>query len=410
MYKECIINKIILVALMTFSFAQELDKTDHIYNSMKARVESSSRSGQKVFWDYFGGETCTFCPAVDMAFDQLLDDYPDDVVLISWADPYWTPYTDNALCIYIDQIGDCHDVRENYYDMTTSRPHYRRQGNQWSSTGGGITSADSAQIYDATIQPATVNALGSETPYEIALNGYRDSLTIFYEITLTMDSYASSENIMLEIVFVEDKVPTWYSGDGLIHNVRNLARHWVNTENVTIQNEGESQIFSGEMLMMDHNLWQISDDDPWNPDNMKLVAIVQDNISGDIHQAMQLNVNDFDIDNDGVGNSDDNCFSIYNPTQEDADGDENGGDACDPCDNANIFLDGNAYGDYWWYGGLDPTFTFKLDIFDIYRLMEVVEADDVESCGYEAGDLTGEGETNIFDVYALIALIMDGEI
>ncbi len=410
MYKECIINKIILVALMTFSFSQELDKTDHIYNSMKARVESSSRSGQKVFWDYFGGETCTFCPAVDMAFDQLLDDYPDDVVLISWADPYWTPYTDNALCIYIDQIGDCHDVRENYYDMTTSRPHYRRQGNQWSSTGGGITSADSAQIYDATIQPATVNALGSETPYEIALNGYRDSLTIFYEITLTMDSYASSENIMLEIVFVEDKVPTWYSGDGLIHNVRNLARHWVNTENVTIQNEGESQIFSGEMLMMDHNLWQISDDDPWNPDNMKLVAIVQDNISGDIHQAMQLNVNDFDIDNDGVGNSDDNCFSIYNPTQEDADGDENGGDACDPCDNANIFLDGNAYGDYWWYGGLDPTFTFKLDIFDIYRLMEVVEADDVESCGYEAGDLTGEGETNIFDVYALIALIMDGEI
>ncbi len=410
MYKECIINKIILVALMTFSFSQELDKTDHIYNSMKARVESSSRSGQKVFWDYFGGETCTFCPAVDMAFDQLLDDYPDDVVLISWADPYWTPYTDNALCIYIDQIGDCHDVRENYYDMTTSRPHYRRQGNQWSSTGGGITSADSAQIYDATIQPATVNALGSETPYEIALNGYRDSLTIFYEITLTMDSYASSENIMLEIVFVEDKVPTWYSGDGLIHNVRNLARHWVNTENVTIQNEGESQIFSGEMLMMDHNLWQISDDDPWNPDNMKLVAIVQDNISGDIHQAMQLNVNDFDIDNDGVGNSDDNCFSIYNPTQEDADGDENGGDACDPCDNANIFLDGNAYGDYWWYGGLDPTFTFKLDIFDIYRLMEVVEADDVESCGYEAGDLTGEGETNIFDVYALIALIMDGGI
>ena len=401
-------NKIFSILLITLPLSQNLDPVDILYNNIKTRIESPSRSSQRIFWDYFGGETCTFCPAVDMAFDQLMDDYPDDVVLVTWADPYWSPYTDAELCIYIDEIGDCHDVRENYYNMTTSRPHYRRQGNQWSSTGGGITSADSAQIYDATIQPATENALGSETPYVIALNGYRDSLTISYEITLTMDSYASSENIMLEIVFVEDKVPMLFSGDGLVHNVRNLARHWVSTETITIESEGESQIFSGEILMMDHNLWQISDDDPWNPDNMKLVAIVQDNISGDIYQSMQLNVNDFDIDNDGVSNSDDNCLSIYNPNQADVDGDENGGDACDPCDNANIFLDGNASGDYWWYGGSDPTFTFKLDIFDIYRLMEIVEEDDIESCGYEAGDITGEGEVNIFDVYALITFVMEG--
>ena len=401
-------NKIFSILLVTFPLSQNLDPVDILYDNIKTRIESTSRSSQRIFWDYFGGETCTFCPAVDMAFDQLMDDYPDDVVLVTWADPYWSPYTDAELCIYIDEIGDCHDVRENYYNMTTSRPHYRRQGNQWSSTGGGITSADSAQIYDATIQPATVNALGSETPYVIALNGYRDSLTISYEITLTMDSYASSENIMLEIVFVEDKVPMFFSGDGLVHNVRNLARHWVSTETITIESEGESQIFSGEILMMDHNLWQISHDDPWNPHNMKLVAIVQDNISGDIYQSMQLNVNDFDIDNDGVGNSDDNCLSIYNPNQADVDGDENGGNACDPCDNANIFLDGNASGDYWWYGGSDPTFTFKLDIFDIYRLMEIVEEDDIESCGYEAGDITGEGEVNIFDVYALITFVMEG--
>ena len=401
-------NKIFSILFISLPLAQNLDQVDILYNNIKTRIESPSRSSQRIFWDYFGGETCTFCPAVDMAFDQLMDDYPDDVVLITWADPYWSPYTDAELCIYIDEIGDCHDVRENYYNMTTSRPHYRRQGNQWSSTGGGITSADSAQIYDATIQPATVNALGSETPYQIALNGYRDGLTISYEITLTMDSYASSENIMLEIVFVEDKVPMFFSGDGLVHNVRNLARHWVSTETITIESEGESQIFSGEILMMDHNLWQISHDDPWNPHNMKLVAIVQDNISGDIYQSMQLNVNDFDIDNDGVGNSDDNCLSIYNPNQADVDGDENGGNACDPCDNANIFLDGNASGDYWWYGGSDPTFTFKLDIFDIYRLMEIVEEDDIESCGYEAGDITGEGEVNIFDVYALITFVMEG--
>ena len=125
--------------------------------------------------------------------------------------------------------------------------------------------------------------------------------------------------------------------------------------------------------MMDHDLWQVSNDPPWDPENMKLVVIVQDNGSGDIYQSMELNVNEFDIDNDGVPNQDDNCFFVYNPNQQDADGDENGGDACDPCDNANVFLGGNANGDYWWYGGNDPSFSYQIDIFDFYRLLEIVE-------------------------------------
>ena len=95
-----------------------------------------------------------------------------------------------------------------------------------------------------------------------------------------------------------------------------------------------------------------------------------------------------------------------NPSQEDVDGDDNGGDACDPCDNANIFVTGNVYGDYWEYNGQDPS--FNVDIFDIYRLMEIVDAGELEGCGYEAGDLTGEGEVSIFDIYALVGYIMDG--
>ena len=391
---------------MTFSLAQDLDHTDILYNEIKNRIESSSRSGQRIFWDYFGGETCTYCPAVDMAIDQLMDDYPDDVVTILWADPYWSPFTDSDLCIYIDAIGQCHDVREDYYNMTTSRPHYRLQGNQWHGTGGGITSSDSANIYDNTILPTTLSAMGAETPYTFALNGYRDSLTIYYDITLTMDAYGPANGMVVEIVFVEDKVPLFYTGDDLVHEVRNLARHWVGNESITIENEGESQVFSGEMLMMDHTLWQLSDDDPWNPDSMKLVVIAQNINNGYIHQSMQMNVNEFDIDNDGVPNRVDNCMFESNPSQEDVDGDDNGGDACDPCDNANIFVTGNVYGDYWEYNGQDPS--FNVDIFDILRLIEIVETNDVESCGFEAGDLTLEGEVSIFDIYALVGYIMDG--
>ena len=401
--------KLLLMAIFTtFPLAQSLDPSDILFDKMEKVLQSSSRDGRKVFWDYFGGESCTFCPAVDMALSQIMDDYPDEVTVIYWADPSWSPFTDSELCIYVNQIGDCHDVREGYYNMTTSRPHYRLQGNVWNGTGGGITSSDSASIYDGTIEPLTSNALGLQSPYRLALNGYRDSLTVFYEISLTMDSYASSADMMIEIVFVEDKVPMYYSGDGLVHEVRNLARHWVGTEPITIEDQGQTQTINGEFLMMDHNLWQVSNDPPWDPENMKLVAIVQDNGSGDIFQSMELNVNEFDIDNDGVSNQDDNCFFVYNPNQQDADGDENGGDACDPCDNANIFTGGNANGDYWWYGGTDPSFSYQINIFDLIKLLEIVESGDNESCGYEAGDVTGEGEVNIFDVYAMITLLMDG--
>ena len=34
----------------------------------------------------------------------------------------------------------------------------------------------------------------------------------------------------------------------------------------------------------------------------------------------------------------------------------------------------------------------------------------MEGCGYEAGDLTFEGDVNTFDIYALVGFIMDGSI
>ena len=88
-------------------------------------------------------------------------------------------------------------------------------------------------------------------------------------------------------------------------------------------------------------------------------------------------------------------------------GDDNGGDACDPCDNANIYVVGNTYGDYFIYDD-DIELSYQVNIFDVFRLLEIVENNDQENCGYEAGDLTGEGEVNIFDAYALLGLIMDG--
>ena len=33
---------------------------------------------------------------------------------------------------------------------------------------------------------------------------------------------------------------------------------------------------------------------------------------------------------------------------------------------------------------------------------------DQESCGYQAGDMTGEGDVNVIDIIALVSMILDG--
>ena len=396
-------RNILPLIILSLSFSQSMDQDNAIYEELKAIVQNSTRSNQRVFFDYFGGEYCTYCPAVSMALSQLLDDYPETVVMVEWADPYWTPSnSDNDDCVYIDQPNACHNVRESYYNMTTARPHVRINGNSWESTGGGITSADSANFYNNVFVPSYENHLGIDSPYEISISGSRDELVVNYEIVLTMDSYQSADNMKLEIVFVEDDVWSYYSGDNSYHDVRNLARHWYRTDDVTIEDPSESQVFSDSFTMMESAIWS---NNAWNPENVKLVAIVQDHGNGDIYQAIQVNVNDFDLD--GLNDAVDNCPATSNPGQEDEDIDGIG-DACDACDNLIQFITGNINGDLWWYDftSLDPS--VNIDIFDVLTLYDLLESGDTESCGYTAGDMNGDGYVNPIDIVALLNLIMNG--
>jgi hypothetical protein len=67
-----------------------------------------------------------------------------------------------------------------------------------------------------------------------------------------------------------------------------------------------------------------------------------------------------------------------------------------------------VFDDLWWYdtGNLDPT--VSVDIFDVLRLADIVTSGDQESCGYQAGDMTGEGDVNVIDIIALVSMILDG--
>lgn len=106
-----------------------------------------------------------------------------------------------------------------------------------------------------------------------------------------------------------------------------------------------------------------------------------------------------DTDDDGILDNVDNCLNDYNPQQNDFDSD-NIGDECDLCDNLNVFIDGNIYGE------IDNQNNYVIDIFDLLVLSDIVTSNDNNSCGYQIGDITNDNNVNIFDVIALVQLII----
>ena len=110
-----------------------------------------------------------------------------------------------------------------------------------------------------------------------------------------------------------------------------------------------------------------------------------------------------DYDEDGVNDPIDNCYSTYNPQQEDIDSDGLG-DACDLCDNENIWVIGNTNGSITTNGDN------HIDIFDVLSLVDIILEDDQESCGFESANVNGDGNVNIIDVITLVQLILSGNI
>ena len=109
-----------------------------------------------------------------------------------------------------------------------------------------------------------------------------------------------------------------------------------------------------------------------------------------------------DVDEDGVLDSDDNCVDIANPNQSDIDFD-GAGDACDPCDNQNIYTFGNIN------GTIDQEGVAIVDIFDIMELVDILLSDDNESCGSEIADMNSDGNQNVVDIIFLVQMLLGGD-
>ena len=66
----------------------------------------------------------------------------------------------------------------------------------------------------------------------------------------------------------------------------------------------------------------------------------------------------------------------------------------------NVVIDGNVYGE------LNDQNNYNIDIFDLLTLIGIIAFDNINSCGFDIGDITGDGNVNMFDVFAIAQMIL----
>jgi len=262
-------------------------------------------------------------------------------------------------------------------------------------TGGGDSGSSSSSWRSNALA-----MIGEETPVTLELNGGIDGFEVDVSVLVSSESNISSANTVLIVAATMDSV--YYAGpNGLLHH------HGVIIEYLTATNTGDAITLDGINDVQMNYEWTLDSNWPnnstvtWDISNLNIVVFVQDYSSKDVYQAEEGRVNEMnnDTDEDGVANSEDNCPDTYNPDQADIDSD-GAGDACDACDNVNVYVVGNINGDV-------EDSAPVIDVIDVLYLLDLIIADEFPGCTGEVADFTGDGIVNYLDAIFLAQYILN---
>ena len=384
-------GKLRTLLTLTFFFVQASQASDLEHENIRKLLDTAVRSNQLVIVeDFTATNWCPYCGTGSLLISDLLDEYPENLISLQWQAESDT--FDPNECLY-NNNANCYDIRPDLYTVT-GIPTEVFNGTD-AVVGVEPVPSDSYQIYTNSV----LNQINNETPYNILINGELDSANVNYVVTISLELDTLIANQYAHIFVVEDSIMAdWsYSIDGNFSDTtgyaRNVVRIW-DSYPLNINEENEFQEYAGSFSLQDQ----------WDSDQIKIVAIVQNSGDNKIYQAERENINTLeahDFDEDGLSGAEDNCPLVYNPNQENID-DDLLGDACDICDNANVWVYGNINGE------VDTDQSYEIDIFDLLTLSDIISSDDTESCGSQISDVNGDGTINQLDIFQFVALVMSG--
>ena len=262
-----------------------------------------------------------------------------------------------------------------------------------------FTGGDDSGSSPSTWRSHALNMIGESTPVTIELSGGIDGYDVDVSVLISSENDLSSQQTRLFIASTMDSV--FYSGaNGLLHHQATIIEMLTSNTGDDITLDGINDVQLNYDWTMDSN-WPNNNSVTWDISDLNIVVFVQNYTSKEVYQAEAGRVNEMnnDTDEDGVANGDDNCPNTYNPDQADIDSD-GAGDACDVCDNANVYVLGNVTGDV---EDNEPV----IDLFDVLYLLDLVLVDNYPGCSGEAADYTGDGVVNYLDAIYLIQYILN---
>ena len=384
-------EKLKTLLTLSFFFVQASQASNLEQENIRELLDSAVRSNQLVIVeDFTATNWCPYCGTGSLLISDLLDEYPENLISLQWQAESDT--FDPSECTY-NNSSNCYDIRPDLYTVT-GIPTEVFNGTD-AVVGVEPVPSDSYQIYTNSV----LNQINNETPYNILINGELDSANVNYVVTISLELDTLIANQYAHIFVVEDSIMAdWsYSIEGNFSDTTGYARNVVRIWDVyplNINEENELQEYAGSFSLQDQ----------WNSDQIKIVAIVQNSGDNKIYQAQRENINTLeahDFDEDGLSGAEDNCPLVYNPNQENIDNDLLG-DACDICDNANVWVYGNINGE------VDTDQSYEIDIFDLLALSDIISSNETESCGSQISDVNGDGNINQLDIFQFVALVMSG--